>query len=113
MMPPAALLQSRGIDPEEMLQYVAPWVYFIVALAYNGLVFRNEFSPKSTSAFSEGNPVFRILAVDTCFLVIVLCLIRVASFVVVHLPRWMTNTLKLEAERTCPPSLLTYVWCWC
>jgi len=101
----AAIMFVSPIDSEEILQYFAWWAYALAALGYTGLVFKNEFTRRGPSVFSDENTTFRIVVVHACYIAILICLIRIASVVILYLPAWTTNTFNIGRRVHVPASL--------
>ena len=89
-----AISISPGIDPQEILQYFSGPVYALVAAGFSAFVFRGELSKDGPRIFSKQNArtVSQIIAVHAAYLTMFLCLLRLASYIVLTVPRWMTNT---------------------
>jgi O-antigen/teichoic acid export membrane protein len=103
----ATIMLARAIDSDEVLQYFTWWAYVLAALAYTGLVFKNELTRRGPSVFSDENEntTFRIVVVHVCYLAILICLIRIASFVISYLPAWATGTFNIGRRSRMPASL--------
>jgi hypothetical protein len=85
---------SQNMDPREELQYFSWWGYALVALAYSSLVFSGEGSSEGRRIFSKQNvrSLSQILIAHCAYMTILLCLLRISSYVVLLLPYWMTDT---------------------
>lgn len=92
----SAIPMPQGIDPQEILQYFSCWAYLLVAAAYSALVFSGELSKDGPVIFSNQNArsVPQVALAHGAFLIVLLCFLRLASFIVSALPNWMTNTFN-------------------
>jgi hypothetical protein len=92
----------QGIDPQEVLQYFSWLAYALVAAAYTAVVFGGELSKEGPRIFSKRNArsVSQVIAAHSACLTILLCFLRLASYIVLTLPHWMTNTLEGEGGRS-------------
>jgi hypothetical protein len=95
---PSGISIRQGIDPQEVLQYFNWLVYALVAAAYSAIVLSGELSREGPRIFSKQNArtVHQVIAIHGACMTIYLCLLRLASYTVLMLPRWMTNTLEGE-----------------
>ena len=90
----SAISITQGIDPQEDLQYFSWLVYALVAAAYSAFVFSGELSKDGPRIFSERNArsASQVIAAHAAYLTMFLCLLRLASYIVLTVPLWMTNT---------------------
>jgi hypothetical protein len=97
----AGSLIPRNIDPSEDLQYFSWWGYAFVAAAYSALVFSGELSKDGPLIFSRRNArvLSQILLIHVAFLIILLCFLRISSYIVPSLPYWMTDTFRARRTR--------------
>jgi hypothetical protein len=92
----SAISISQGIDPQEVLQYFSWIAYVLIAAAYSAFVFSGELSRDGPLIFSKQNTrsAPQVIAVHLAYLTILLCLLRLASYIVLTLPHWMTDTFS-------------------
>jgi hypothetical protein len=86
----------QGIDSQEDLQYFSWWAYFLVAAAYSAFVFSGELSKDGPVIFSKENArsVPQVAVAHGAFLIVLLCFLRLTSYIVPALPNWMTDTFN-------------------
>ena len=86
----------HGTDPQELLQYFSGPVYALVAAGFSAFVFSGELSKDGPRIFSKQNArtVSQIIALHAAYLTMFLCLLRLASYIVLTVPLWMTNTFN-------------------
>jgi hypothetical protein len=87
----------QAIDPQEVLQYSSLLGYAFLAALYTVFVFSSEL-PKfdGPRIFSKENArtVPQMIAIHVAYLTMFLCLLRLASYIVLTVPLWMTNTFN-------------------
>jgi len=97
----AALTHLAGIpntmDQDERLQYFSLSGYLIVGLVYSVILFFYEVSEDNLVIFSKRNKrsLTQILTIHAAFITLLLCALRICSYVVRYLPFWMTNEFDL------------------
>jgi hypothetical protein len=86
----------QGIDPKEDLQYFSWLVYALIAAAYCAVVFSGELSKEGPRIFSKQNArsPSQVIATHAAYLTIFLCLLRLAAYMVLAMPHWMTDTFN-------------------
>jgi hypothetical protein len=87
----------HAIDQDEMLQYFSWLGYLIVGIVYSFFVFFDEVPKDARAIFSKRNKrsLIQILTIHATFVVLLLCSLRICSYVIQYLPYWISHEIDL------------------
>jgi Zn-dependent protease len=87
----------HAMDQDERLQYFSWSGCLIVGIVYSFFLFFDEVPKDHREIFSKRNKrsLTQILKIHTAFVTLLLCALRICSYVVRYLPFWMTHEIDL------------------